>query len=695
MFDRAAILLAPWLFATTALATDDPTRISEAKLRKHVGLLASEAYGGRGTSEWGGWLTQWHVARSFEEVGLEQLPGEDDWFVDFTLYQQGIDAAATRLSIGGKEYLPGEDFRPFAFSGTGKAEGEVVFAGYGIRSEEHEWDDYANLDVEGKFVFVLRHEPGEKDPNSSFDGTSSTGHASFTTKARVAQEAGAIGMLLVTDPMNHDDADDLRLGGGYRLAPPAEREADEEPDPFLAVQVTRDVAAILLGSDGPSLLALQEAIEAGKAPAELAPKLSPARLSVVRPERALRIPDRNVAGFLRGSDPKLADEWVVIGGHHDHLGSFEGEGDTVFNGADDNASGTAGVLELARSFAQAPSRPRRSIAFFTFAAEEQGLLGSRAMVEQGLIPVEKVVYMFNLDMIGRNEDKPLEAYGDGYAVGLREIIEAANAEVGLEFDFGGSKYMGRSDHDPFYKEDVPFSFFFTGTHEDYHQLSDHYEKIDFERAVKIVQVARGVVERIANADRAPNFIHHVDWIGASVQIETVAGSDAAVVTAVEEGSRGAEAGLQPGDVVRGFGGTPLESPKAVGAGFRGIEPGTSAKIMLAREGRSLEIEVERAKPGYIGLWPAAVDEDERKRLGLPDNEGFLVRQAVAEGPAAQGGLQTDDIVLTLNGQPVRTNNLRALLSRIGAGEEVAVGLIRDGERRSLTVTLGERQRRQR
>ncbi len=695
MFVRAAHLLAPWMLVTTAFASDDPTRISEKNLSDNIRLLSSESFGGRGTAEWGGWLAQWHVARHFEALGLEQLPGEDDWFVDFTLYQQGIDAEATKLVLGGKDYEPGQDFRPFGFSGTGQAEAPVVFAGYGIRSEEHEWDDYAGLDVEGKFVLVLRHEPGEKDPESSFDGTSSTDHATFRTKGRVAEEAGALGMILVTDPVNHDDSDDLRLGGGYRLSPPKPASKDAEPDSFLAVQVTREVAEALIAGDERSLADLQQAVDAGQTPAKLAVKTSSAGLSIVRPERALRIPDRNVAGFLRGSDPKLADEWIVIGGHHDHLGRFKGEGDTVFNGADDNASGTSGVLELARSFAQAPERPRRSIAFFTFAAEEQGLLGSRAMVEQGLIPVEKVVFMFNLDMIGRTGDQPLAAYGDGFAVGLREIIEAANADVGLKFDYAGSQYMGRSDHDPFYKKDVPFSFFFTGTHEDYHQLGDHFDKIDTKRARDIVQVARGVVERIANADRAPDFIHHVDWLGATVQIETLAGGDAAVVTAIEEGSRGAEAGLLAGDVVRGFGGEPLESPKAVGQGFRGVDPGTTSTLMIARAGEPLELEVERAKPGWIGIWPGPVEDDERKKLGLPDNEGFVVRRATEDGPAAKGGLEADDIVLALNGQAVAMNSLRGLLSRIGAGEEVAVQIIRGGERQALTVTLGERPQRRR
>ena len=704
LFAAACLACAsPAVAAPTAAAvpieSSDPARISEENLRRHVGLLASESYAGRGTDEWGGWMAQWHVARHFESLGLQPLPGEEDWFLDFALYQQGFVPDETTLSYGGREWEVGSDFRPFGFSDEGEVEAEVVFAGYGIRSEEHEWDDYEGLDVEGKIVFVLRHEPHEKDPNSSFDGEQSTRHAQFNVKAQVAEEAGARAMILVTDPLHHDDSDDLRLGGGFRLERPALGEeveaASEEEPPFLAVQVSREAAQALLGSGGPDLADLQRAVDDGKKPAALGVKPIRARLAVERPETARRLVDRNVAAILPGSDPKLRDEWVIVGGHHDHLGGYEGSGDTVFNGADDNASGTAGVLELARSFAQRAERPRRSLVFMTFAAEEQGLLGSRAIVEQELLPLERVVYMLNLDMIGRNEDRPVAAWGDGYADGLTEIIEEANRSVGLKLDLGGSQYMGRSDHDPFYKRDVPFSFLFTGTHEDYHQLGDHAEKVAYARQRRIVELASGILERVANRTEPLRFIHHVDWIGAKVQVESRAGGEAAVVTAVDEGSRGAEAGLRAGDVVTGFDGTPLESASAVGRGFRGVEPGSTATIQLARAGAPAEITVERAKPGWIGLWPGEVEEDQRKALGLPDSEGFVVRRATEDGPAAKGGLKDGDVVLSLDGQPVTTSTLRSVLSRLGAGEEVDVLLVRDGERQTLKVTLGERPQRRR
>jgi hypothetical protein len=670
----------------------DGDAISEQALRSHVEILSSDAFGGRGTSEWGGWLTQWHVARHFESLGLEPLPGRDGWFVDVTLWRRGVDAEGTTLEVGGRTFRAGEDFRPFPFSGEGTVEAEVVFAGYGIRSEEHEWDDYADLDVEGKVVFVLRHEPHETDPNSSFDGTESTRHAQFTVKAEVAKERGALGMILVTDPLHHEGSDDLRLGGRFQLDPPEDAEPGEE-DRFLAVQVGRRAAEALVGRPSEGLADLQRAIDAGRQPAELGVEPVRARLTVALEGRARPVRDRNVAALLRGRDPRVADEWIVIGGHHDHLGRFEGDGDTVFNGADDNASGTAGVLELARSFAQAPRRPRRSIAFVTFAAEEQGLLGSRALVEQELIPVDQVVYMLNLDMIGRNADEPVSLYGDGFVAGLGEIVEQANAGVGLQLDLGGERYMGRSDHDPFYRRDVPFSFFFTGTHEDYHQLGDHPEKIDFGRARDIVQVARGMVERVAEADRAPRFIHHVEWLGARVRVESRASGEAAVVTAVEEGSRGAQAGLEPGDVITGVGGEPLEAADRVGAAFRGVEPGSTARIALARGGEALALEVERARPGWIGIWPGPVEDDARSELGLAEGEGFVVRRAVEDGPAARGGVKDGDVVLALGGQSVAPDSLRRVLGRLGAGETVDVLAVRDGERIALQVTLGERPRR--
>lgn len=662
-----------------------------ASLRRDAAHLSSDAMEGRETGEPGARKAAAHVAARFRRAGLVPLPGREGYAMDFALHRRGVDRDRTGLIVedgpARRSFAAGEHFRPFDFSDEGSSRARVVFAGYGITAPEHGHDDYEGLDVDGAFVLVFRHEPNETDPHSSFDGTETTDHGLFATKARLAAEAGARGMLLVTDPLNHAAADDLRLGGRLTLEPPVPPEGEEqgEDEPFLAVHVSRELAAAVLG-EGVDLGELQAAVDQGRRPAELAPVAHDVLLTVARSGEPEEIVARNVAGYLPGSDPALAAELVVIGAHHDHLGAFHGEGDTVFNGADDNASGTAGLLALADAFATASSRPRRSLAFVTFSGEEKGLLGSRAAVSQGLLPMDRVVFMLNLDMIGRNSERPVEVIGDGYARGLTELVNAANETVGLELDLAGTTYFGNSDHDPFYRADVPFLFLFTGTHEDYHQLGDHVDELDFERMASIVTLARGILQRVADADLSPAFIGPVGWLGAS--LEVVEGK--ATVTRVEADSRATTAGLMAGDVVLSVAGEPLGAPRDVFGAFRGISPGTTAALGLEREGSRLELTVERARTGYLGIFPGGVSAELRSEHGLPEDQGVLVRRVVPEGPAESSGLKEGDVLLQVAGRNVAQRSLGAILSQVGAGETVDVLLLRDGERETLRLTLGRR-----
>jgi hypothetical protein len=406
--------------------------------------------------------------------------------------------------------------------------------------------------------------------------------------------------------------------------------------------------------------------------------------------QSLPVQARNVVAYLEGSDPDLKDELVVIGGHHDHIGGFDGKGDTVFNGADDNASGTSGVLELAHAFASLPERPARSLVFATFSAEEKGLLGSRALVKGDALPIEDTVFMLNLDMIGRNSDERLMIYGDGFARDLRARVERANDGIALDLEFAGTGYAGNSDHDPFYREDVPFLFFFTGEHEDYHQLGDHHDKLNYGRMQSILRVAFRLLGDIAGADATPGFIHHIRWLGMQVEVLDRDGAPAAVITGIDEGSRASEAGFRTGDRLTGFDDDALPDPSRIGRAFAGIDPGTKTRMKLLRGGESLSLAVERARTGYMGVMTGGVDEDRRLALGLAAAEGVLLRQVVADGPSDKAGLEAGDILIRIAGRTVGRENLRSLLSQIGAGEKVDVTVVRDGERTEIVLALGER-----
>ena len=381
---------------------------------------------------------------------------------------------------------------------------------------------------------------------------------------------------------------------------------------------------------------------------------------------------------------------MVIGGHFDHLGGFgvsdiAGQ-DTVYNGADDNASGTAGVLELAEAFASAPIAPKRSMLFMAFSAEERGLLGSRALVKQGDIDTDKVAFMLNLDMIGRNNNEPIEFVGGDYATDIRAIAEATNNDLGVPIEFG--PYAPNSDHHAFFEKEVPVAFFFTGLHDDYHQLSDHADKLDYKRMEAIVKLGFALANTVANAETRPIFIYKLDWLGASLQVGTV--------SAVEADSRGELAGLEVGDAVSKIGelsvvGGVAQEAEARSAGrvLAEMEPGSSVALAIVRDGQAMELTLERAKRGYLGIMPAPMSDEDRQKFAMDKSEGVLIGRVVKDAPAQTSGLKDGDIITKLGGHPVTLSTLTKRLSRIGAGETITVQVIRDGKRIEMPLTLGE------
>jgi hypothetical protein len=500
-----AALAAPPSPPPTQAARDAAGTISAPRCRAHVDFLASDLLEGRATPSRGLDVAGAYIVSQFERCGLEPGGEGGSWFQPFPVLRE-VRLAESALAAGEKTYEYKKDYIPFPFTGTGRAAGPLVFAGYGITREKY--DDYAGIDARGKIVLVLRHEPREK-------GRRLTKDALFATKVENAAKHGAVGLLLVTDPVNHK-----------RTAPegkwPNFGEGGETA-PIPAFHVSLEAASALLG--GRDLKAIETEIDE---------KLEPRSFAVDGPEVALAAKverltgeGRNVVAVLRGSDPALAGEAVVLGAHYDHVGTDLVPGDLglvaqrfprgsaagddhIWNGADDNASGTSALIEVARAFAESPLRPRRTLVFVAFAGEELGLLGSQHYVAHPVVPIARTVAMLNLDMVGRNA--PDELFVGGKADrALADALEAANGVVGLKTKpITDEEIGGSSDHESFETAKVPTLFFFSGDHPDYHRVSDEASKIVPEKIARVARLAFLTAANVAEGARAGEVAHEGD-----------------------------------------------------------------------------------------------------------------------------------------------------------------------------------------
>ncbi|MCZ2341735.1 MAG: M28 family peptidase [Bacteroidales bacterium] len=500
------------------------------RMRKDLFFLAGPECAGRGVSGPGIQKAADHIAAEFQAAGLKPAGKEGSYFQPFTITgspQLGTPNTLTLTNPDGqkRELTYGQDFTPTGLTKPGKLDAELVFAGYGITAEKPAYDDYAGLKVAGKWVIVLRKSPNAGDPHGPFTQE----QQSLATKAANARKHGAAGIIFVSH--FSDGKDDPLMDFRYAAGVSAE---------LPALHMKRSILAQLLAREKKILKDLETGIDE-----DLKPRSCPlpgwkanAVVSVVRP----KIPAKNVVGVWEGGGP-LAEETVVIGAHYDHLGTGEygslggpSAKGVVHYGADDNASGTTGLIELARRFGASGQHTGRRIVFIAFSGEEIALLGSRHYVEHPLFPLDKTVFMLNMDMIGRvtpvESDAPAAApgktdsdkkdtgkadsdkkvmrdrlviYGTGTAKGLDAFVDQA----ARPFDFqllkvpGGT---GPSDHDSFYRKKIPVLFFFTGTHRDYHRPSDTPDKINLPGMMKVIDLVEVAARHFAVVPQSPQYL---------------------------------------------------------------------------------------------------------------------------------------------------------------------------------------------
>ncbi|MFQ5461067.1 MAG: M20/M25/M40 family metallo-hydrolase [Phycisphaerae bacterium] len=569
------------------------------RYRAHIALLASDELKGRGTGSEGVDLAGGYIAGQFAAAGLNPGAANGTYFQSFSVPRKGKLLDDTALSEEGMDapLALHEGFAPFGFSASGPIAGDVAFVGYGITNPEESFDDYAGIDVEGKIVLMLRREPPAWDESGR-----NTRHAFFSTKIKLAKAHGAAAVLIVNQVPESGDADSDDADELIRFRP---RGGDHE---LPAVHLKRRVADEWLSRAGlVSLIELQAQLDTdGRNVSAPLPGIRlRGRVSYEQEDMAIR----NIIGILPGMGHH-AEEYVVVGAHYDHLGVRGGK---IHNGADDNASGTAGMMETAFALAAQAYRDR-SVMFIAFGGEELGLLGSKHFVEDAPISLSAIVAMINLDMIGRmdpaSEANMLGIQGIGTAAGFVSLVGTRAKQAGVPF-LPEPSARGPSDHASFYRAGIPALFFFTGLHEDYHAPGDDTEKIHFQDAVQVTKLVCRVVFDLVNAESRPVFqevaqrarimrgdrpgrLHVV--LGIVPDREDASALPGWPIGAVVPGGAAGKAGMKAGDRITAVDGKPVSGQADYRKAVADKHPGDVVSIVFLRKDREMSVDVTLQGP---------------------------------------------------------------------------------------------------
>ena len=480
------------LLAISLLAANAPSSIGNADpapYLKDIQILAAPDMEGRGPGTRGLEKASRYIERRYKSLGLRPA-GTDGYLQPFTVTTGAKLKADNELVVmngAGKQPLKiNQDFEPISFSDSGSFAGPVVFVGYGTTAEEFHYDDYAGVDVKDKIVLVLRYEPESFGAKSGHQGL--TQHASLITKAINARNHGAKAMIIANGKLGDSEEDLLLRFGGI---------SGPENSGIMIAQVKNTVADSWLKAAGKSLTDMQQQINTSGKPDSFALPDS-LHLSLKIDIEATRARVDNVLAYL----PGRTSEYIVIGAHYDHLGRGDSNSlapsqiGQIHPGADDNASGTAGVLELARLFAPLKGQLDRGILFMSFSGEELGLLGSAHWVQNPTLPLDQCVAMINMDMIGRIRDNKVFVGGVGTGSTFQTILDQVQKKTPLKLEYSAGGYAA-SDHTSFVGKKIPVLFFFSGLHADYHKPSDTADKINAPSAAQLLDVVGDVALQLA------------------------------------------------------------------------------------------------------------------------------------------------------------------------------------------------------
>jgi hypothetical protein len=494
------------------------------------------------------------------------------------------------------------------FSLEDRFSGGVVFAGYGVTAPEIGYDDYDGIDARGKVVLAMRYEPTDSHGLSAIakhdDPSGWSEHASLSTKAKNAADHGAAALLLVNPPSSEPD---LLMPFRGTYGPAAT---------IPLYQIKQSVAdRMLTAAHAPDLKTLRDEIDVSLKPQSRALD-GPAMWGQVQID-SIVTKIKNVAAVLAGRGPH-ADEFIVVGAHYDHLGLGQlghmfGPVGSIYHGADDNASGTATILELASRVSQAPPLDR-SIIFICFTGEEEGLIGSEYFIKHPPVPLDKVVAMVNLDMVGRVRDQTLDIGGQGTAKDFDVILAKADADSPLKLKSVGRGGLGPSDHMSFAMRRIPVLFFFSGVHADYHRPTDTADKINYEGIAEVADFTENVVTAltrmpresyIVEADKDSMHLFGAPIFGDAPARRVILGvipdygaTDSKVgvlISGTTPGTPAEAAGLREGDLLVQFGQTRLENLMDLTEALAHSKPGDRVLLKILRGNQTLSFDITLAQ----------------------------------------------------------------------------------------------------
>ncbi len=563
----------------------------EARLLEDLKFLASDACEGRGITTKGINLAADYLAQKYKKAGLKPAGVDGTYFQPFSV-TSGAKLAEGKLTLKGPQGQEialemGKHFTVVAFGGSGKVEAPVVFAGYGITASEPKYDDYADLDVTGKVVIILRRTPQQKEEHlNNFPGGTNSQHAALQNKAANAELHKAAAVLFVNDNFTAAESKDQLMDFNYTAQ-------SREPVNVPLIHLRRPLANQMIRSAFLTDLAdIEKAIDRDLTPRSM--ELNGWRCELETKVTRETTSIKNVIGVLEGNGP-LAKETVVIGAHYDHLG-YGGRGSrdpnnkSIHYGADDNASGTVSLLELARRFGEMPDRKGRRLVFMAFTGEESGLLGSAYYCRKPIFPLDSTVAMVNMDMVGRLRDDKLTIYGTGTAKDFSDLIDNLNKK----YEFKISKVatgFGPSDHSSFYAKKIPVFHYFTGTHPEYHKPGDTVETVNVPGIRKITDMLEELVLDLSAREQRPEYVE----VKGSARPGGPRGprlgimpnysdeNEGLLIDGVTDGLPAAKAGLKAGDRIVEIGGKPVKNVTGYMTVMGSYKRGDKFEVRVIRE----------------------------------------------------------------------------------------------------------------